>query len=187
MTSDEPAARRPAPGRLRLVQEFCNSTDFEAGFDLIAEARGLADWLAAAGFAGANLSDADVARAIAFREALRDAVTVGAEDVRDRVGQGRAHLAAEAENLPLLVTFGDTVELRPAQDGLAGAMAAMLAALALGEVDGTARRLKACEAHSCRWVFYDQSRNGSSRWCTMSLCGARSKNRAYRRRQRASL
>jgi predicted RNA-binding Zn ribbon-like protein len=127
-----------------------------------------------------------VNRAIAFREALRDALTVPSDsaDADETADRGRAHLAAEAARLPIMVTFGDAIGLRPAQDGLPGALAAMVAALAIGEADGTARRLKSCEAHSCRWVFYDQSRNGSSRWCTMSLCGARSKNRAYRRRLR---
>ncbi|NUT01945.1 MAG: CGNR zinc finger domain-containing protein [Hamadaea sp.] len=190
MTPDEPPARRPAPGALRLVQDFCNSTDFEAGFDLIADPQGLTDWLAAAGHPPAQpISVGDVRRAIRFREALRDFVTVSArpEDTAECVERGRAVLDAEAAGLPLQVRFGATVEFRPASDGLAGALSAMLAALALGQADGSARRLKACEADSCRWVFYDQSRNGSSRWCTMSLCGARSKNRAYRRRLRESV
>jgi predicted RNA-binding Zn ribbon-like protein len=169
------------------VQDFCNSTDFEAGFDLIADPSGLSDWLAAAGHPSPDpVSDADVRRALRFREALRDFVSVSADpdEVKERVEHGRAVLEAEAADLPLLVKFDGAIELRPATGGLVGAMSAMLAALALGEIDGSARRLKACEGHSCRWVFYDQSRNGSSRWCTMSLCGARSKNRAYRRRLR---
>ncbi|MEV4760344.1 CGNR zinc finger domain-containing protein [Micromonospora sp. NPDC049559] len=32
----------------------------------------------------------------------------------------------------------------------------------------------------------DPSRNGSSRWCALSRCGARSKNRASRRRLRGT-
>ncbi|NUT36948.1 MAG: CGNR zinc finger domain-containing protein [Hamadaea sp.] len=190
MTADELPARRPAPAGLRLVQDFCNSTDFEAGFDHIADADGLAAWLAAAGHPSPQpIRDADVQRAIRFREALRDFVTVPAQpdEADERAERGRAVLDAEAADLPLVVSVGATVEFRPASAGLTGALAAMLAALALGQGDGTARRLKACESHSCRWVFYDQSRNGSSRWCTMSLCGARSKNRAYRRRRRDAL
>src|SRR5688500_13839820 len=108
MTPDEPPARRPAPGGLRLVQEFCNSTDFEAGFDVIGDPKGLSGWLANAGFAAPGpLTRADVARAIAFREALRDAVTVPSEPgaASRRSERGRAHLAAAAETLPLLVTF----------------------------------------------------------------------------------
>ena len=48
-------------------------------------------------------------------------------------------------------------------------------------------RLKICDRGTCRWAFYDHSRNNSSRWCASSICGAREKSmRAYRRRVVAS-
>src|ERR687886_170562 len=34
----------------------------------------------------------------------------------------------------------------------------------------------------CHWVFYDRSRNRSSTWCAMSVCGNRTKTRRYRSR-----
>ena len=40
--------------------------------------------------------------------------------------------------------------------------------------------------HGCRWAFYDYSRNRSASWCSMQLCGNRTKTRAYRRRHGAS-
>jgi predicted RNA-binding Zn ribbon-like protein len=46
--------------------------------------------------------------------------------------------------------------------------------------------LKACQEHGCRWVFYDHSRNRSSTWCAITLCGTRAKMRAYRARRAAS-
>jgi predicted RNA-binding Zn ribbon-like protein len=49
--------------------------------------------------------------------------------------------------------------------------------------DGTWRRLKACHAETCRWVYYDRSRNESRRWCSMEICGNRSKARSYRVRR----
>ncbi|WP_412537866.1 CGNR zinc finger domain-containing protein [Longispora sp. K20-0274] len=200
MTTDE--ARRPAPAGLRLVQEFCNSADFEDGWDELADPAGLTAWLAGHGHCpDAPLTSSDVERAVDFREALRDALTVavspglarthpdpalaehGPELAARRRARGRAALTVAGRALPVRVVFGDTAHLEPAATGLPGALGAMLAALAIAEGDGTAARLKVCEADSCRWVFYDQSRNGSSRWCTMRLCGARSKNRAYRRRR----
>jgi predicted RNA-binding Zn ribbon-like protein len=45
-------------------------------------------------------------------------------------------------------------------------------------------RLKACPGPHCGWVFYDHSRNCSSSWCSMQVCGGRDKARAYRRRSR---
>jgi predicted RNA-binding Zn ribbon-like protein len=45
---------------------------------------------------------------------------------------------------------------------------------------GPLERVKAC-AH-CRWLFLDQSRNRSRRWCSMNECGGNEKMRRYRAR-----
>ncbi|MFC6018936.1 CGNR zinc finger domain-containing protein [Plantactinospora solaniradicis] len=196
MTTEGADARRPAPGRLRLVQDFCNSVDFEGGWDDLAEVDSLVNWLNANGHPTdvRETGAAEVHRALRFREALRDLLSVpaipgqpgpaAAEPNADRPARGRIVLAEAAADLPLTVVVGETITLAPTRTGLSGTLAAILAALALGDADGTLSRLKVCQADSCRWVFYDQSRNGSSRWCTMRLCGARNKNRSYRRRLR---
>jgi hypothetical protein len=195
MTGVAPDARRPAPGPLRLVQDFCNSVDFEGGWDDLDTADGLARWLAAHDFPSGTPQPPDPHLARRAREAFRDLLTVAAThpaslppsggSTADRPARGRAVLGELAPDLPLTVVVGETLTIAPARQGLPGALAAMLAALAIGALDGTAARLKVCEADSCRWVFYDESRNGSSRWCSMQLCGARNKNRAYRQRRRA--
>jgi predicted RNA-binding Zn ribbon-like protein len=46
-------------------------------------------------------------------------------------------------------------------------------------------RLRKCEC--CVLHFYDTSKKGTRRWCSMNLCGNRSKVAAYARRQRAEL
>ncbi len=71
----------------------------------------------------------------------------------------------------------------PVAGGFDGALGAIVAAIHAGVADGTWPRLKACERDVCRWAFYDQSKNRSGHWCSMSVCGQREKNRrAYRRR-----
>ncbi|MBK5306005.1 MAG: CGNR zinc finger domain-containing protein [Frankiaceae bacterium] len=60
---------------------------------------------------------------------------------------------------------------------------------ALGEAvalqaTGEWSRVKACALESCRWVFFDESRNRSGRWCSMQVCGNRAKTAAYRARHR---
>jgi predicted RNA-binding Zn ribbon-like protein len=45
-------------------------------------------------------------------------------------------------------------------------------------------RVHACAAEDCAWWFFDDSRNGSRRWCDMKICGNRDKVRRYRARQR---
>jgi predicted RNA-binding Zn ribbon-like protein len=49
--------------------------------------------------------------------------------------------------------------------------------------DGSWARLKACRSQLCKWLFYDRSRNRSAVWCSMAVCGNRTKTRAYRARR----
>lgn len=47
------------------------------------------------------------------------------------------------------------------------------------------RRVKRCPAHDCLWLFHDDSKNLSRRWCAMDDCGTRHKVRRYRERATA--
>jgi predicted RNA-binding Zn ribbon-like protein len=48
-------------------------------------------------------------------------------------------------------------------------------------------RLRRCQApNACGWLFYDDSKNGSRRWCSMSHCGVFFKMRRYRVRNRVA-
>jgi predicted RNA-binding Zn ribbon-like protein len=67
----------------------------------------------------------------------------------------------------------------------------ILAAVVSAVSTGSWKRLKACP--DCRWVFYDNTRNGSKRWCLMyaggpdgRACGTIAKVRRYRDRQAAA-
>lgn len=191
MPFDEDPHGRTAPGRLWLVQALCNTVDFEHDYDELSTPEGLAAWLEANGFAAPDgaegLSGSDIDMIARFREALRDWLTVpkaAQSDTAAVVERGRAALDVAAARLPLTVGFGPQLSPRATRPGVEGAMSMMLAGLLIAQADGTLPRLKACEADSCRWVFFDKSRNGSGRWCTMRLCGSRTKNRAYRARKR---
>jgi predicted RNA-binding Zn ribbon-like protein len=52
--------------------------------------------------------------------------------------------------------------------------------LASGELD----HLKECSSDDCTWLFVDQSRNQSRRWCDMKDCGNRAKARRHYHRQK---
>lgn len=51
----------------------------------------------------------------------------------------------------------------------AGRPGDLLAIVLDAVADGTWPRLKACP--DCRWSFYDNTRNGSKRWCLMAAAG----------------
>ncbi|MEV0646590.1 CGNR zinc finger domain-containing protein [Phytomonospora sp. NPDC050363] len=179
----QPGDRSPAPGALALVQDFVNTTDIEVGVDDMRTPADLTAFATAHGLPERDYTDDDVAICREAREALRDAAQAHAGVDLDDGGALDALLARG----PLTVRIGPTGEAsaRPVE-GLRGAdalLAELAAAIVVSVAEGTWRRLKACAMHSCRWVYYDKSPSGRSRWCTMSICGSRAKMRAYRDRK----
>ncbi len=68
--------------------------------------------------------------------------------------------------------------------------AVMSAAVAsYGELlaSGRIRRVKVCANPGCTFIFFDESRNRSRRWCESAACGNLVKVRAHRARQRRAL
>jgi predicted RNA-binding Zn ribbon-like protein len=183
-----PGGRDPAPGRLALVQMLVNTVDREHGPDLLADAAGLAEWLAARGLlepGAAHPTGADVEAARGLREALRALMHVnnGApEEPGARAALEAA--AARAELRPMLPPEGP--ELVPARGGVDGALGRVVAATFAAMLDGSWPRLKACPREVCGWAFYDRSSNASATWCSMAVCGGRAKAGAYYRRRRAA-
>ncbi|NMO50052.1 CGNR zinc finger domain-containing protein [Actinoplanes sp. TBRC 11911] len=54
-------------------------------------------------------------------------------------------------------------------------------------LSGSADRIRRCAHPACNLYFYDTSRNGTRRWCSMDGCGSRSKAaRHYQRRRGAA-
>jgi len=45
------------------------------------------------------------------------------------------------------------------------------------------KRVRRCEAETCAWLFVDESRNHSRRWCDMKVCGNREKARRHYQRE----
>jgi predicted RNA-binding Zn ribbon-like protein len=73
--------------------------------------------------------------------------------------------------------------LESAAGGVDGAVATLLGILHDAQLTGDWPRLKGCR--QCGYAFFDRSKNRSAAWCAMSICGNRTKNRAYYRRRRA--
>jgi predicted RNA-binding Zn ribbon-like protein len=180
----EPGERAPAPEPIRLVQTFINTNDRE-GDDRLDSPEALRDWLDASGLdAPARVSPAGFERAIALREALRELVSANGGLPYDDTATAVVDEAARRAGLHPVMTGPAASALEPDAAGLDGALGRIVAAMHAGIADGTWERLKACERDTCRWAFYDHSKNRSGHWCSMAVCGAREKNkRAYRRRR----
>jgi predicted RNA-binding Zn ribbon-like protein len=183
----QPAGRAPAPGRLGLVQAFLNTFwDLDAhGAERLADPAAYAAWLRARGFAAGGVTGSDLARALELREGLRalalanhdDAPAPRAEAILDRIA---GEVAPRAGLTPRFAAAADRLDV--AADGPDAALALVLGIVFAARADGSWRRLKACPHEHCGWAFYDRSRNRSSQWCSMRLCGNRTKAARHRRR-----
>jgi predicted RNA-binding Zn ribbon-like protein len=179
---DPPATRQPAPGALALVQDFVNTAELPGGYDELADIPATVEWLGLRGYQ-VTPDEAQRRRIIETREHLRTLIAVNSgEDLPATTATRLAKLLDAAAVHP--VVAADGVRLASTARGVDGFLAALLAALVQGTIDGSFRRLKVCRADTCQWTFYDNSKNGCGAWCSMRSCGSRAKARAYRERQR---
>jgi predicted RNA-binding Zn ribbon-like protein len=173
------------PGAVRTVRDFVNTAEPQTGGEQLTGPGELRNWLAIRDLLApsAALTAADLRRALAIREGLRVALQAHAGHPVDPAGLERLHAALDRAPLHLRFDSDGGRRLVPAADDPLGGLAAVLAAAT--ETDGWGR-LKVCARESCRWAYYDSSRNRSGRWCSMAGCGNQVKmRRAYAARKRA--
>ncbi|GAA2439320.1 CGNR zinc finger domain-containing protein [Streptomyces macrosporus] len=174
----------PSPAA-ELVEAFTNTVDLESGDDDVATPGELVHWLAGRGLVEPSLRlTADEHRAfLDLRAGIREAL-----DTDDPVEPHRLAVAdAVLSQVPVLVRLSDLhAPLIPAVDAppARAALARLAAAWAEIVFSGHVHRLKRCAEHTCGWVFWDSSKNHSRRWCSMRVCGNRTKSRRYAARQR---
>jgi predicted RNA-binding Zn ribbon-like protein len=168
---------------LELLRTFLNTVDLESGEEDFSSPAILASWLQERGLlpGGAALGAGELSEAIEFRETLRDVLEANAG--HGDAPAARLRLDEIAARIPMRVQIGRHPRLEPeGGDGIKAALGRLLAIAYESELDGTWQRLKVCRSDTCRWAFYDSSRNRSGTWCTMAICGNRMKGRAFRRR-----
>ena len=177
-------SRTEATGVLGLVQAYINTRDLEDGPEEFSDPAALTSWLVARGLMQPGLAAeaADLRHAIAVREAIRGVIGANSGAAVYPVDIATLNEAAGASRLRIRFGSDGKARLEPEVGGVVGAMGRIVGSVftAMAEPDWT--RLKLCDSQTCRWVFYDQSRNHSSRWCSMAECGNRSKAKRFRQR-----
>jgi len=175
---------RPAPDDLRFVQGLLNTVDFSNGIDHLGDAAQASAWLERFGLVtgGTDLGDEDTIRLRAFREAVRSLISQHEDPGSSR--EAARVLDDLTSNVALGVRFGPdgTVEIHNRSAGIDGAIGLLLVAITRAAASGAWQRLKICGRDSCRWAFYDASKNRSSTWCSMETCGNREKVARHRHR-----
>ena len=174
------------PEEIHLVQEFANTLDEDTGTDELATPDDVKGWFAARGLlsSDATVDYAGWQRTLEVRRGIRALALVNGGGPASP--EAVAGLNRGAHRHPLVVRWSEegSASVVPGAEGIDGALAAILGSMYRAMAEGTWERLKACAEGSCRWVFYDLSKNHSGKWCSMAVCGNRAKARTYREARR---
>jgi predicted RNA-binding Zn ribbon-like protein len=116
--------------------------------------------------------------AIAIRETLYRLLRTlakGASPLEDELQQLNRALSETFPRTKLErdgANLGWQIEVKPIA---AGVLAPVLWSAADLLATSTASRLRECANERCLWLFIDDSKNGTRRWCSMQACGNRAK------------
>ena len=184
----EPGGRPKAPGRLELLQRFINSHnhDLPADWDRLRSAQAAQAWLRKKRLVRPRdrVTEADAARLRELREALRAVVMTNHGGALDPAARHVVRRESRGAQLSVAIDEAGHTTLEPASRGVDGAIGTLLGIFHEAQLTGDWSRMKGCR--QCEYVFFDRSKNRSASWCAMSICGNRTKNRAYYRRRRSA-
>jgi predicted RNA-binding Zn ribbon-like protein len=167
-----------APGSLELVRLLVNTLDLPAGPDRLRSLDEARAWCLSYGLAPVQ-NEAHLQLLRDFREILRDLLFANNGEGDAAAAWERLRPFLASTRLSLAVNPNRGLELKPEDKG---PIASLLAIIYEAELLGTWPRLRACRKPSCRFAYYDRTKNASRTWCSMATCGNREK--AQRRRQR---
>jgi predicted RNA-binding Zn ribbon-like protein len=181
----DPGGRPKAPGRLELLQRFINSYnhDFPREWDRLGSPDRAQSWLRQKGLVdpGIRISATEAARLQQLREALRALVMANQGGPPNPRSVDIVRSAARTARLRVAVDDAGQTSLEADETGVGGVIATLLGVLHEAQLADLWPRLKGCRR--CGYAFFDRSKNRSSRWCAMAICGNRTKNSAYYRRR----
>lgn len=138
-----------------------------------------------------EVGEAVLHRALELREALFELFAAAAagrtlpppvlEDLNHALPDTLSHLRLESSD------DGCTWEWCPGRDveeELSSPLWRVVRSAAELLTSGDLDRVRECDADTCRWLFFDRSRNRSRRWCDMQQCGNRAKARRHYQRHK---
>jgi predicted RNA-binding Zn ribbon-like protein len=176
----------------RLVIDLLNTVSARDGIpvDLLESPEDLPVWAGVVGVPYAGeigvRSDAELSDLREFREVLREGLRRwrdGGPVSAGLIGRLNLELARDPRHVSLRLQDAalatEMVSTGGPLDRLCADVAASLAMM-LGRDDRL--RYRSCANETCRFTFYDDSKPGTRRWCSMELCGGRAKARAFRLR-----
>jgi predicted RNA-binding Zn ribbon-like protein len=174
-------ATNVAPGGLELIRRFVNTIELPNGPDELDTLKKARAWCLSHGLAPVR-DEGHLALLHDFRETLRDLLFANNREGDASGAWERIPSFLASTRLSLAVNPGRGLELKPEDKG---PIASLLAILYESQLLGTWPRLRACRKPSCRFAYYDYTKNASRAWCSMATCGNQAKAQRRRQRERA--
>lgn len=141
---------------------------------------------------GRNPREATAAltKAIAIRDLLLS-IFAGIANGRSLSSQHLSELNSALAQTPGLLRVRNSsdrieTEWASAGDGLKQVLFPVLTSAAELLASDRLGRVRECASADCTWLFVDESRNHSRRWCEMSACGNRMKARRHYQRAKGA-
>lgn len=156
------------PDEIAFVRELVNTVEWQEDDESWTTAAELAVWLVQRGHETSELGSAELVLARRLREGVREILLGHAGHQVRRSSIDDLNDALRAVPVVLAFTNAGFVELKAAR---AHPLTPLVAALDAASGHPAWGRLKACSRDSCRWAYWDASRNVSGRWCSMEGCG----------------
>jgi predicted RNA-binding Zn ribbon-like protein len=158
----DPAGRKPAPGRLGVVQAFLNTVPLRTGGpDLLGDRRAAIGWFRAVGILPTDpvvVTSSEHANLLRLRELLRAVLMTRTAGRRDEPTAANLTRAFADGRLVLTVDAGAGAHWKTAARAPYPSMVAGIAiAIAESVTSGTWPYLKACATPGCGWAFYEDS------------------------------
>src|SRR6266481_3317096 len=170
------------PDELANLYDFANSLDVRhfthhgvqhLQSDELEGPRELGAWMSQRGllWSGAKITPAMFDTALQLRSSVRTYLEIDPAE-RRKAGDSVRSLNKAMRLFPLVAEARNdgVMALRAGRDDALAGLSVVVA--------------KMCAAEECRRVFFDRSKPATRRWCMSTLCGNRTKTRAYRERQR---
>jgi predicted RNA-binding Zn ribbon-like protein len=118
---------------------------------------------------------------VTVRTFLRSLLEAGTPPATEVVAKLNRYLARSSQSWELERETGSLqLRLRWNGDGWPAVMAAVAASYATLVVSGDVHRVRVCANPDCSFMFCDDTRNASRRWCDAGICGNLMKVRRYR-------
>jgi predicted RNA-binding Zn ribbon-like protein len=163
--------RRGEPPEIELIRELVNTVEWQEDDESWSTSADLAAWMAERAMGVHRLSTAELVRARRIREGLREVLLGHAGHQPRRFAIDDLNDALSGVSLTLVFELDGGTRVAANPDGARHPLAPIVEAIEAARRHPDWSRLKACSRDTCRWAYWDASRNGSGRWCSMQGCG----------------